>query len=310
MMNLTEPQAGSDLSKVQTRATPEGDRYRLRGTKTYITWGDHDMAENIVHLVLARIDGARPGPRGLLLFLMPRLMPAGGQGRAMLRNDVVRASLEHKLGIHASPTAVMRFGEVTGAIGFPVGEAGAGLECMFTIMNNARLNVGLEGVALSDRAYQAALAYARLRVQGRPAGADASVELPIVHHPDVKRMLLDMEVRTHAMRALCYEAAACIDRARHVPCEDRRERARCRADLLTPTVKGRARRARSASRSTAGWGTSRRRESPSTSATPASQPSTRGRPPSRPTTGVSKTWGATPRAGLPGGRSVRPAPQP
>jgi len=196
------------------------------------------MAENIVHLVLARIDGARPGPRGLSLFLVPKLMRAGGQGRAMLRNDVVCASLEHKLGIHASPTVVMRFGKVTGAIGFLVGEAGAGLECMFTMMNNARLNVGLKGVALSDRAYQAALAYARLQVQGRPAGADASVELPIVHHPDVKRMLLDMAVRTHAMCALCYEAAACIDRARHVPCEDRRERARCRADLLTPIVKG------------------------------------------------------------------------
>ena len=210
-MNLTEPQAGSDVGALKARAVKHGDHYRITGQKIFITYGDHDLAENIIHLVLARTPDSPPGTRGISLFLVPKFLPDadGAPGR---RNDVRCVSLEHKLGIHASPTAVLAFGDEEGAIGFLVGEEHRGMECMFTMMNNARLNVGLQGVAISERAYQQALEYARTRVQGVPVGRDGAA--PIVWHPDVRRMLLLMRARTEAARALAYLTAASLDRAR------------------------------------------------------------------------------------------------
>ncbi|WP_459572608.1 acyl-CoA dehydrogenase [Cupriavidus sp. 8B] len=236
-MNLTEPQAGSDLSAIRTKAEPEGDHYRITGTKIFITWGEHDMAENIIHMVLARLPDAPEGTKGISLFVVPKFLvkPDGSLGQ---RNDLTCASIEHKMGIHASPTAVMVFGENEGAIGYLVGEANRGIGYMFTMMNHARLNVGLEGVAISERAYQQALGYARERVQSRPIGASSGPPVPIIRHPDVRRMLMSMKARIEAMRALAYFTTAQMDKAHSHP--DATERQKCQAltDLLTPVVKG------------------------------------------------------------------------
>jgi alkylation response protein AidB-like acyl-CoA dehydrogenase len=234
-MNLTEPQAGSDLSAIRTRAEPDGDRYRLFGTKIFITWGEHDVAENIIHLVLARLPDAPAGTRGISLFVAPKFLvnPDGSLGA---RNDLVCSSIEHKLGIHGSPTAVMSYGDRKGAIAYLVGQPNRGLEYMFTMMNHARLNVGLEGVAVSEAAYQKAAGYARDRVQGKPIGGTQAA--PIIRHPDVRRMLMDMRARTEAMRALAYCTAACMDRAQHHPVAAERARNQGRVELLTPVVKG------------------------------------------------------------------------
>jgi len=233
-MNLTEPQAGSDLAAIRTRAVPEGDVYRITGTKIFITWGEHDMAENIVHLVLARLPDAPPGVKGISLFLVPKFLvnPDGSLGE---RNDLICSSIEHKLGIHGSPTAVMSYGDKGGAIGYLVGEANRGLEYMFTMMNHARLNVGLEGVAVSERAYQQARDYAKERVQGRPIGQANGAA--IIHHPDIRRMLLDMKARIDAMRALSYYVAGQMDLA-HGSDAGLAKAAAARVDLLTPVAKG------------------------------------------------------------------------
>ena len=234
-MNLTEPQAGSDLSTIRTRAEPDGDRYRLFGSKIFISWGEHDLAENVIHLVLARLPDGPPGTRGISLFVAPKFLvnPDGSLGA---RNDLICSSLEHKLGIHGSPTAVMSYGDKEGAVAYLVGQPNRGLEYMFTMMNHARLNVGLEGVAVSEAAYQKAAAYARERVQGTPVGGTKPAS--IIHHPDVRRMLMDMRARTEAMRALAYCTLACMDRAQHHPDQAERVRNQCRVELLTPVVKG------------------------------------------------------------------------
>ena len=241
-MNLTEPQAGSDLGALRTRAVPADDarwgkHYRLSGQKIFITYGDHDLAANIIHMVLARTPEAPPGSRGISLFLVPKFLPDDERGPGS-RNDVRTLSLEHKLGIHASPTCVLAYGEDEGAIGWRIGEENRGLEYMFTMMNAARLNVGLQGVAIAERAYQQARDFARIRVQGRPLGTSASAETPpIICHPDVRRMLLWMRAATEAMRALAYYAAAMIDRGRRHPEAATRRAAQLRADLLIPVVK-------------------------------------------------------------------------
>ena len=237
-MNLAEPQAGSDLAAVRTKADPRGDgSYAITGTKIFITWGEHDMAENIIHLVLARLPDAPPGVKGISLFIAPKYM-VNADGSLGERNDLVCASIEHKMGIHASATAVMAFGEKTGAIGYLVGEPNRGLEYMFTMMNHARLNVGLEGVAISERAYQQALGYARERIQGKIIGDKSGDKKPILHHPDVRRMLMDMKSRTEATRALAYYVAGCMDRAKSHPDEAVRKANQSRLELLTPVVKG------------------------------------------------------------------------
>ena len=235
-MNLTEPQAGSDLARVRARAVPEGDHYRITGQKIYITWGEHDMAENIVHMVLARLPDAPEGTRGLSLFLVPKFLGAGNGGPGQ-RNDLRCVSIEHKLGIKASPTAVMSFGDNGGATGWLVGQENRGLEHMFLMMNNARLAVGLEGVGIAERAYQLARAYAFERVQGRDLGSDDPSPVAIVHHPDVQRMLLSMKSRTEAARALTYFTAANLDIARRHPDADERRRHDGLVALLTPVVK-------------------------------------------------------------------------
>jgi alkylation response protein AidB-like acyl-CoA dehydrogenase len=236
-MNLTEPEAGSDLSAVRARAVPEGDHFRLYGTKIFITWGEHDMADNIVHLVLARTPAAPEGVKGISLFIVPKYL-VNADGSLGPRNDVKCVSIEHKLGIHASPTCVMAYGERQGAIGHLVGEENRGLEYMFTMMNLARLEVGVEGVAMADRAYQRALGYAKQRVQGRPIGVRAGERVAIIHHPDVRRMLMSMKAQGEAMRALAVVASATLDQAQLHP--DRAERLKHQAvfDLLTPVVKG------------------------------------------------------------------------
>ncbi len=236
-MNLTEPQAGSDLSAVRTRAVPEGDHYRIRGTKIFITWGEHDMAENIIHLVLARTPDAPEGVKGISLFIVPKFLvnPDGSLGAP---NDVKCVSIEHKLGIHASPTCVLSYGDGKGAIGYLVGEENRGLEYMFIMMNHARLGVGLEGVALAERAYQHAREYARTRVQGRAIGQKSGDRVTIIHHPDVKRMLLSMKAQTEAMRALAYTASAALDKSRHHPDDKERRRNQALVDFLIPIVKG------------------------------------------------------------------------
>ena len=238
-MNLTEPQAGSDLSLVRTKATPQGDgTYRLKGQKIFITYGEHDYTENIVHLVLARIDGAPEGVKGISLFAVPKFM-VNDDGSLGARNDVKCVSIEHKLGIHASPTAVMAYGEKDGAVGYLVGEPHRGLEYMFIMMNAARLSVGLEGVAIAERAYQRALAWSRERLQGKPVGGQGGVRTaPIVQHPDVKRMLLTMKSITEAARALAYWTSALLDRAKKHADEGERRRCQAMVDLLIPVVKG------------------------------------------------------------------------
>ena len=229
-MNLTEPQAGSDLSTLRSRAEPAGDgTYRVTGTKIYITYGEHDLTDNIVHLVLARLPDGPPGTRGISLFLVPKVLPNGS------RNDLRCSGVEHKLGIHASPTCTMTYGDGGGATGWLIGEENRGLACMFTMMNSARLNVGIQGVAVAERAYQAALGYARDRRQGRAVAA--SEASPIVEHPDVQRMLLTMKALTAASRAICYLTAASLDRARLATDRDEARRAAERASLLTPVAK-------------------------------------------------------------------------
>jgi alkylation response protein AidB-like acyl-CoA dehydrogenase len=234
-MNLTEPQAGSDLGALRTRAIPDGEgRWRLYGQKIFVSWGDHDLASNIIHLVLARTPDAAPGSRGISLFLVPTFLPRA-DGSPGERNDIRTVSVEHKLGIRASPTCTLSYGDNAGALGSMVGPEGGGLACMFTMMNNARLQVGLEGVAIAERALQQARLFAHDRVQGRaPGAAEAG---PILHHPDVRRMLLLMRARTEASRALAYHAAACLDRARRSPDASERSRWQRQADLLTPVVK-------------------------------------------------------------------------
>lgn len=238
-MNLTEPQAGSDLSLVRTKATPQPDgTYRLKGQKIFITYGEHDYTENIVHLVLARIDGAPEGVKGISLFAVPKFH-VKADGSVGERNDVKCVSIEHKLGIHASPTAVMSYGEHDGAAGYIVGEPHRGLEYMFIMMNAARLSVGLEGVAVAERAYQRALAWSRERLQGRPIGVQGAAKTaPIVQHPDVKRMLMTMKSTTEAARALAYWTSALLDRARKDPDETTRRKSQALVDLLIPVVKG------------------------------------------------------------------------
>jgi alkylation response protein AidB-like acyl-CoA dehydrogenase len=239
-MNLTEPQAGSDLGAIKTRAVPEGDHYRLYGQKIFITFGDHDYTPNIIHLVLARIEGAPAGTKGISLFIVPKVL-VNADGSLGARNDVKCVSVEHKLGIHASPTCVLSYGDTEGAIGYLVGEQNRGLEYMFIMMNAARLAVGLEGYAIAERAYQHALGYARERVQGRTprthaAGSDKP--LPIVHHPDVKRMLLTMKAYADAARAIASYASLQFDLAKHHGDEATRAAALRRGELLIPIVKG------------------------------------------------------------------------
>jgi acyl-CoA dehydrogenase len=236
-MNLTEPQAGSDLSAVRTKAIPEGEHYRVSGQKIFITWGDHDMAENVVHLVLARLPDAPEGTRGISLFLVPKFL-VGTDGSLAERNDVACSSIEHKLGIHASPTCVMSFGEKEGAIGYLVGRENEGLAHMFTMMNEARQNVGLQGLGIAERAYQAARDYAKERVQGRPVGQRSGDRVTIIHHPDVRRMLVTMKAQIEAMRAFGYVLSADSDLARKHPDEAERRRRQSRVDLLTPVLKG------------------------------------------------------------------------
>lgn len=233
-MNLTEPQAGSDLALVRTRAIPDGDHYRVIGQKIFITYGDHDLTENIVHMVLARTPNAPPGVKGLSLFLVPKFL-VDGNGQLADRNDVQCLSIEHKLGIRGSPTAVMAYGDRGGAIAYLVGEENRGLELMFTMMNAARLAVGLEGVGIADRAYQRARAYAFARVQGREG--EEGTPVAISHHPDVQRMLMTMKASCEAARALVYCVAAEADAAEHHEDEAERRRSQQRVDLLTPVAK-------------------------------------------------------------------------
>ncbi len=234
-MNLTEPQAGTDVGALRAKAVPEGDRYRITGQKIFITWGEHDCAENIIHLVLARTPGSPEGVKGISLFLVPKFLvePDGSLGE---RNDVRAISLEHKLGIHASPTAVMSYGDDGGAIGTLIGRENAGMACMFTMMNNARLNVGILGLSTAERAYQAARDYARERVQSRDHEGGGE-PVTIIHHPDVRRMLMSMKSGTEAMRALAYFTAATLDRSKRHPDEATRRREQGIVDLLTPVTK-------------------------------------------------------------------------
>jgi alkylation response protein AidB-like acyl-CoA dehydrogenase len=237
-MNLTEPQAGSDLSAVRTRAVPTGDgRYLVTGQKIFITYGEHDLTGNIVHMVLARVAGAPDGVKGTSLFLVPKFL-VNSDGSLGARNDVHCLSVEHKLGIHASPTCVLAFGQHGGAVAELIGEENRGLEYMFIMMNAARYSVGIEGVGLSERAFQTALAYARERVQGTEAGIRGGPRVPIVRHPDVRRMLLLMKSQTEAMRALAGVVAVSLDAARLHPDAQERERHQARADLMIPVIKG------------------------------------------------------------------------
>lgn len=235
-MLLTEPQAGSDLALVRTRAVPEGGHYRLFGQKIFITWGEHDLTPNILHMVLARIEGAPPGVKGISLFLVPKLLPAT-DGEAERRNDVRCLSIEHKLGIHGSPTCVMALGQKEGALGYLIGEPHHGLEYMFIMMNVARLSVGVQGYAIGERASQQALEWARTRVQGRAPGIRTEGAAPIIHHPDVKRMLLEMRSCTEASRALSLYASLQLDYADHSTDAAVRKAALERGELLVPIVK-------------------------------------------------------------------------
>jgi alkylation response protein AidB-like acyl-CoA dehydrogenase len=237
-MNLTEPQAGSDLGLLTSRAEPAGDgTYRLFGQKTFITFGEHDLAENIIHLVLARLPGAPPGTRGLSLFVVPKFL-VHPDGRLGPRNDLRCAGVEHKLGIKASPTAVLQFGDHGGAVATLVGQENRGLEYMFIMMNAARFAVGMEGVAVCERAYQQALAYAKERVQSRELGGSGSKPAPIIRHPDVRRMLMSMKAQAEATRALAYVVASAIDYAHFHPDRDERARHQAFVDLMIPVVKG------------------------------------------------------------------------
>ena len=236
-MNLTEPQAGSDLAAIRSRAEPVGDgTYKIFGTKIFITYGDHDMTANTIHLVLARTPGAPEGVKGISLFVVPKFL-LNADGTPGARNDAYCVSIEHKLGIHASPTCVMAFGDNGGAIGELIGKENEGLKYMFVMMNAARFSVGLEGLAIAERAYQRAVAYARDRVQGRAIeGSPAPVA--IIHHPDIRRMLMEMRSRTEAMRALAYTVAAAHDAALKHPDAGERAKNQAFVDLMIPVVKG------------------------------------------------------------------------
>ncbi len=237
-MNLTEPQAGSDLSQLKTRAVPQGDgSYRLFGTKIFITYGDHEMTDNIIHLVLARLPDAPPGTRGISLFLVPKVL-VGSDGSLGAHNDVVCAGVEHKLGIHASPTCVMKYGEQgEGAVGYLVGEENRGLNVMFIMMNAARLAVGMQGVAVAERATQRAVSYARERRQGRSAASVGSEMAPIIEHADIRRSLMTMKALTQAARAICLVTARETDVARRAKVAAERVAAGQRVALLTPVAK-------------------------------------------------------------------------
>ncbi len=236
-MNLTEPQAGSDLSAVRTRADPAAGHYLINGQKIFITYGEHDLTANIIHLVLARTPDAPEGVGGISLFLVPKFIP-GEHGEPGERNDLCCVSLEHKLGIHGSPTAVMSYGDNGGATGYLVGEENRGLEYMFIMMNMARHAVGIEGYAIAERAYQRALNFARERIQGRAVGGTRGERVSIIAHPDVARMLLDMKSRIEAMRAVSLYTAAAMDRSLRHPDEAERARGKRSVEVLIPIVKG------------------------------------------------------------------------
>jgi 3-(methylthio)propanoyl-CoA dehydrogenase len=237
-MNLTEPQAGSDLALVRTRAEPVGDgSYKIFGTKIYITYGEHDMAENIVHLVLARVAGAPDGVKGISLLIVPKFM-VNADGSLGKRNDVHCVSIEHKLGIKASPTAVLQYGDHGGAIGYLIGQENRGLEYMFIMMNAARYAVGVQGIALAERAYQKAVQYAKDRVQSRPVDGSLPGSAPIIHHPDIKRMLMTMRAYTEGCRAMALVAAAAQDAAHNHPDETTRKQNQAFYEFMVPLVKG------------------------------------------------------------------------
>ena len=237
-MNLTEPQAGSDLALVRTQAKPQPDgTYRVFGTKIFITYGEQDYTDNIVHLVLARTPTAPAGVKGISLFVVPKFL-VNDDGSLGERNDVKCVSIEHKMGIHASPTCVMQYGDAGGAVGYIVGEENRGVEYMFIMMNSARFAVGIEGVGLSERAYQRAAAYAKDRVQSKDVGAKGGTSVPIIRHPDIRRMLMSMRSQTEAMRALAVVTGAAIDHMKRNPDEEIRQRSRAFVDLMIPLVKG------------------------------------------------------------------------
>ena len=243
-MNLTEPQAGSDLAMVRTRAEPQrgpagqGDgSYKVFGTKIYITWGEHDMAENIVHLVLARVDGAPEGVKGISLFVVPKFM-VNANGSLGARNDVHCVSIEHKLGIKASPTAVLQYGDHGGAVGFLVGEENRGLEYMFIMMNAARYAVGVQGIAVAERAYQTAVQFAKDRVQSRPVDGSVKASVAIIHHPDVQRMLMTMRGHIQGCRAMAAVAAAAYDTAHHHTDAGTRQQNQAIYEFMVPLIKG------------------------------------------------------------------------
>jgi alkylation response protein AidB-like acyl-CoA dehydrogenase len=237
-MNLTEPQAGSDLAAVRTRAEPLPDgTYKVFGTKIFITYGEHDMAENIIHLVLARVQGAPEGVKGISLFVVPKFM-VNKDGSLGARNDVHCVSIEHKMGIKASPTAVLQYGDHGGAIGFLVGEENRGLEYMFIMMNAARYAVGVQGISIAERAYQKAVTFSRDRVQSRPVDGSMKTSAPIIHHPDVRRMLMTMRAYTEGCRAMATVAAAAYDASHHHPDADTRKDNLAFYEFLVPLVKG------------------------------------------------------------------------
>jgi alkylation response protein AidB-like acyl-CoA dehydrogenase len=237
-MNLTEPQAGSDLAAVRSRAEPQADgTYKVFGTKIYITYGEHDMADNIVHLVLARVTGAPEGVKGISLFVVPKFM-VGADGSLGTRNDVHCVSIEHKMGIKASPTAVLQYGDNGGAVGYIVGQENRGLEYMFIMMNSARYAVGVQGIAIAERAYQKAVSFAKDRVQSRPVDGSIKASAPIIHHPDVKRMLMTMRAYTEGCRAMASGAAAAYDASHHHPDAEVRKQNLAFYEFMVPLVKG------------------------------------------------------------------------
>jgi alkylation response protein AidB-like acyl-CoA dehydrogenase len=237
-MNLTEPQAGSDLAAVRTRAEPQPDgSYKVFGTKIYITWGEHDMADNIVHLVLARVSGAPEGVKGISLFVVPKVL-VNSDGSLGARNDVHCVSIEHKMGIKASPTAVLQYGDHGGAVGYLVGQENRGLEYMFIMMNAARFGVGVQGIAIAERAYQKAVNFARERVQSRPVDGSLPKAAPIIHHPDVRRMLMTMRALTEGCRAMATVAAAAFDAGHHHPDAEVRRQNQAFYEFMVPLVKG------------------------------------------------------------------------
>ncbi|ARV17961.1 Acryloyl-CoA reductase (NADH) [Curvibacter sp. AEP1-3] len=237
-MNLTEPQAGSDLALVRSRAEPQPDgTYKVFGTKIFITWGEHDMAENIVHLVLARVSGAPEGVKGISLFVVPKFM-VNKDGTLGARNDVHCVSIEHKMGIKASPTAVLQYGDNGGAIGYLVGQENRGLEYMFIMMNAARYGVGVQGIAIAERAYQKAVQFSKDRVQSRPVDGSTPGSAPIIHHPDVRRMLMTMRAYTEGCRALASVAASAYDAAHHHTDTEARKQNQAFYEFMVPLVKG------------------------------------------------------------------------